>query len=95
MDLKGKTRAGIRHGKERYRSLQITCWRTCGKQFRFSMTEMTKTDPAAVKSQLREGTKAEILSETLPEEEIGSIWSLVVLSPGVPTDLPLVLHFKR
>ena len=53
-----------------------------------------KTDPAAVKSQLREGTKAEIFVGNLPEEEIDRL-SLVVLSPGVPTDLPLVLHFKE
>ena len=53
-----------------------------------------KTDPAEVKSRLKEGTKAEVFIGNLPEKEIDKL-SLVVLSPGVPTDLPLVLHFKE
>ena len=51
-----------------------------------------KTDPAEVKSRLKEGTKAEVFIGTLPEKEIDKL-SLVVLSPGVPTDIPIVKSF--
>ncbi len=49
----------------------------------------TKTEEAEVRKQLKEGSRAEIFIGTLPEEEIKKL-SLAVLSPGVPTDLPLV-----
>ena len=51
-----------------------------------------KTDPAEVKSRLKEGTKAEVFIGNLPEKEIDKL-SLVVLSPGVPTDIPIVKSF--
>jgi len=44
--------------------------------------------------QLREHTKAEVFIKELPEEEIEKL-SLVVLSPGVPTDLALVDQLRE
>ena len=50
-----------------------------------------KTEPAKVKSRLKEGTKAEVFIGNLPEEEVKKL-SLVVLSPGVPTDWFFILR---
>ena len=52
-----------------------------------------KVTPEEVRGHLRENTKADIFIGELPEEEIDRL-SLVVLSPGVPTDLPLVNHLR-
>ena len=46
-------------------------------------------DPEKMKSQIGEGTKAEIVLGELSDEVIKSL-EMVVMSPGVPTDLPIV-----
>ncbi len=49
----------------------------------------TSLNPDEMKKQLGEDTKAEIILGELPEEVIDSL-EMVVMSPGVPTDLPVV-----
>jgi UDP-N-acetylmuramoylalanine--D-glutamate ligase len=53
-----------------------------------------KTEEAEVRKQLKAGSRAEIFIGTFPEEEIKKL-SLAVLSPGVPTDLPLVETLRK
>ena len=48
----------------------------------------------AIRAKLPEGSRAEILLGDLTEEQIRSL-DLVVLSPGVPTDLPLVNRLRK
>ena len=48
----------------------------------------------AIRAKLPEGSRAEILLGDLTEEQIRSL-DLVVLSPGVPTDLPLVNRLRE
>ena len=48
-----------------------------------------KADPVKIRERLRESSKAEIILGTLPEDVIKEL-DLAVLSPGVPTDLPVV-----
>ena len=47
-----------------------------------------------IRAKLPEGSRAEILLGNLTEEQIRSL-DLVVLSPGVPTDLPLVNRLRE
>ena len=54
------------------------------------MMEMTSWIEVAMKEQLGDGVKAEIILGELSGETDGYIWILAVLSPGVPTDLPVV-----
>ncbi len=54
----------------------------------------TALDPEKMKAQIGEGTKAEILLGELPEEVMQSL-ELVVMSPGVPTDLPVVNKMRE
>ena len=49
----------------------------------------TSLDPEKMKAQIGEGTKAEIVLGELSDEVIASL-EMVVMSPGVPTDLPVV-----
>ena len=49
----------------------------------------TSLDPEKMKDQIGEGTKAEIVLGELSDEVIASL-EMVVMSPGVPTDLPVV-----
>lgn len=49
-----------------------------------------KLDAAAVANQ----TGARVILGTFPEEELARL-DLVVMSPGVPTDLPIVLRMKE
>ena len=51
-------------------------------------------DPEKMKAQIGEGTKAEILLGDLPEDVMKSL-ELVVMSPGVPTDLPVVNKMRE
>lgn len=51
-----------------------------------------KLDPASLKEQA--GAKTEIVLGTFPEELMETL-ELVVLSPGVPTDLPVILAMKE
>lgn len=53
-----------------------------------------KLTSGEVKSRLKADTRAEVFIGGLPEEEIDRL-SLAVLSPGVPTDLPLVNHLRE
>lgn len=53
----------------------------------------TSLDPAKLKEQLGTGTKAEIILGDLSEDVIRTIDS-VVMSPGVPTDLPVVNQMR-
>ncbi len=48
-----------------------------------------KLDPEKIREKLEEGCKAEIIFGSLPEEILAEL-DLAVLSPGVPTDLPIV-----
>ena len=54
----------------------------------------TKTDREKVFAALPEGADARLILGDLPEETVDEL-SLVILSPGVPCDLPLVLHLKE
>lgn len=56
--------------------------------------ENTKLVKEQVRAKLAKDSKAKILLGALSEEVIGSL-DLVVLSPGVPTDLPIVEEFYR
>lgn len=51
-----------------------------------------KLDPASLKEQT--GEKTEVVLGTFPEELLETL-ELVVLSPGVPTDLPVILAMKE
>ena len=51
-------------------------------------------DKEALRTQLGEHTRAEILLGELPEEVMETL-ELVVMSPGVPTDLPVVLKMRN
>ena len=53
-----------------------------------------KKDAEAMKAQLGEGSKVRVILGAFPEEEMESL-DLVVMSPGVPTDLPVVLAMKE
>ena len=53
-----------------------------------------KLDPASLKEQLGEKSSAAVLIGKLPQETITSL-DMAVLSPGVPTDLPVVLAMKE
>ena len=53
-----------------------------------------KLDPASLKGQLGEKSSAAVLTGKLPQETITSL-DMAVLSPGVPTDLPVVLAMKE
>lgn len=52
-----------------------------------------KLTPEEIRERLKTDTKAEIYIGKLPDEEIAEL-SLVILSPGVPTDLPLVNQLR-
>lgn len=56
--------------------------------------ENTKLTKEKVKEKLPEGSKARIVLGVLSEEMIKTL-DMVVLSPGVPTDIPIVEAFKR
>lgn len=49
----------------------------------------TSLDPNGIKEQIGEGTKVEVILGELSDDVIDSL-ELVVMSPGVPTDLPIV-----
>ena len=51
-----------------------------------------KTDKAAVLNKLANAQNVEIYAGELPEEVVNNL-DLVVLSPGVPTDIPVVKNF--
>lgn len=53
-----------------------------------------KKDAEAMKAQLGEGSKVRVVLGAFPEEEMESL-DLVVMSPGVPTDLSVVLAMKE
>ena len=53
-----------------------------------------KKDAEAMKAQLGDGSKVRVVLGAFPEEEMESL-DLVVMSPGVPTDLPIVLAMKE
>ena len=53
-----------------------------------------KLDPASLKEQLGEKSGAAVLTGKLPQETITSL-DMAVLSPGVPTDLPVVLAMNE
>lgn len=54
----------------------------------------TSLDPEKMKAQIGEGTKVEILLGELPEEVMETL-EFVVMSPGVPTDLPVVNKMRE
>jgi UDP-N-acetylmuramoylalanine--D-glutamate ligase len=56
--------------------------------------ENTKLTKEQVKAKLSEDSKAKIVLGVLSEELI-KILDMVVLSPGVPTDIPIVEEFKK
>lgn len=56
--------------------------------------ENTKITKEQVREKLSKGSKARIVLGVLSEEIIKTL-DMVVLSPGVPTDIPLVEEFKR
>ena len=59
----------------------------------FYMTEKETLDKEVLKAQLGDDTKAEIILGELSEEVMETL-DLVVMSPGVPTDLPVVLKMR-
>lgn len=54
----------------------------------------TALDPETLKKQIGENTQAEVILGTL-SEEVMKILDLVVMSPGVPTDLPVVNQMRE
>lgn len=54
----------------------------------------TTLDKDELKRQIGKDTKVEILLGELPEEVIDTL-DLLVMSPGVPTDLPIVNHMRE
>ena len=54
----------------------------------------TALDPEALKKQIGENTQAEVILGTLSEEVMKTL-DLVVMSPGVPTDLPVVNQMRE
>ena len=52
-----------------------------------------KADPDIIKSRIGETEKIEIYTGSIPEEVLKTL-DLVILSPGVPTDIPEVTQFK-
>lgn len=54
----------------------------------------TSLDPEKMKAQIGENTKAEIVLGELSDEVIESL-EMVVMSPGVPTDLPIVNKMRE
>ena len=56
--------------------------------------ENTKITKEQVRAKLAAGSKAKILLGALSEEVIKTL-DMVVLSPGVPTDIPVVEGFKK
>ena len=54
----------------------------------------TALDKQKMREQLGEGTKVEILLGELPDNVMSSL-DLVVMSPGVPTDLPIVNQMRE
>lgn len=56
--------------------------------------ENKEIDKEAIKAKLQDDSKVEIICGALFDEVI-NVLELVVLSPGVPTDSPLVLRFKE
>lgn len=53
-----------------------------------------KLDASAMKEQLGERSSVRVVLGAFPEEELVCL-NLVVMSPGVPTDLPIVLRMKE
>lgn len=53
-----------------------------------------KLDAQEVAKKLESGSKARIVIGAFPEEMIGAL-DLVIISPGVPTDLPVILKMKE
>ena len=53
----------------------------------------TALDPEKMKEQIGEGTKVEIVLGTLTNEVLDEL-EMVVMSPGVPTDLPIVNQMR-
>ena len=53
-----------------------------------------KLNASAMEEQLGEESKVRVVLGTFPEEELLQL-DLVVMSPGVPTDLPVVLRMKE
>ena len=56
--------------------------------------ENTKLSKEQIREKLEEGTKARIVLGVLSEEILRTL-DLVVLSPGVPTDIPIIESFKK
>ena len=54
----------------------------------------TSLDPEGIKTQIGEGTKVEVVLGELSDDVIDSL-ELVVMSPGVPTDLPIVNKMRE
>ena len=52
-----------------------------------------KLTEADVRAKLQEGSKARIIIGAFPEELLNTL-DLVILSPGVPTDLPIILKWN-
>lgn len=53
-----------------------------------------KLDPSVLKESIGEDTQVEVILGTLPEEVMEQL-ELVVMSPGVPTDLPIVNEMRQ
>lgn len=53
-----------------------------------------KLDREAIRKKLAEGSRAEIITGAFPEE-LFDVLDLVVLSPGVPTDLPVLQKMRQ
>ena len=51
-----------------------------------------KADPDIIRSRIGEEEQVEIYTGDLPEPVLGSL-DLVILSPGVPTDIPMIKNF--
>ena len=52
-----------------------------------------KLDPEEIKAKLPQGVEARVITGELPEDVCGETQALI-LSPGVPTDLPMVIQLR-
>ena len=89
MNLQGKRVLVFGTGKSGIGAADLLC-ETGAKVILFDGNE--KTDKDAVLHKLSSGEGAEVYAGELPKEVLDSL-DLVVLSPGVPTDIPAVKKF--
>ncbi len=90
-ELRGKKVLVVGSGLSGTGAAQVLC-QVGAEPIVFDANDKLKTED--VRAKLPQGVEAEIILGVLPEEIAGAV-SLVVLSPGVPTDTEFVEAFRR